>query len=251
MEAPPANATPWMYCRQCGYALVGLSSNRYPECGRDFDANDPRTFLRRPRRIVLRRVLKIGGVLLCLLLGVATYVGYLDWQVRQEAKAMAFLSANWATVTTYDTTPTWARMILRGRAAWLWERADRVALLPPVATGQMSLILAAVAKLRYLRTLNLSQTPVTDAGLEQLKGLTALQELNVNLVNVTDAGLEHLKGMTGLKELDLRGTEVTDAGVEHLKGLTGLQWLDVTGTKVTDAGVAALRKAIPGIEIYH
>jgi rubrerythrin len=26
-----------MFCRQCGYQLVGLSENRCPECGRAFD----------------------------------------------------------------------------------------------------------------------------------------------------------------------------------------------------------------------
>lgn len=40
---------PGMFCRVCGYALVGLSENRCPECGRAFDPADPRTF-RYPRR---------------------------------------------------------------------------------------------------------------------------------------------------------------------------------------------------------
>lgn len=42
-------AQPAMYCRQCGYALVGLSEPRCPECGTRFDPHDPETFLlRRP-----------------------------------------------------------------------------------------------------------------------------------------------------------------------------------------------------------
>ena len=31
-------------CLDCNYALIGLSENRCPECGRAFDPNDPRTW---------------------------------------------------------------------------------------------------------------------------------------------------------------------------------------------------------------
>jgi hypothetical protein len=33
-----------MWCKNCGYALDGLSENRCPECGRGFDPNDNTTF---------------------------------------------------------------------------------------------------------------------------------------------------------------------------------------------------------------
>jgi hypothetical protein len=66
---------------------------------------------------------------------------------------------------------------------------------------------------------------------------------------VTDAGLEHLKGLTQLQTLLLDNTAVTDAGLEHLKGLTQLKSLHLGGTKVTDAGVNELRKALPHVEI--
>jgi hypothetical protein len=89
--------------------------------------------------------------------------------------------------------------------------------------------------------LYLDGTQVTDAGLEHLKGLTALQGLSLDGTQVTDAGLEHLKGLTALQGLYLDGTQVTDAGLEHLKGLTALQWLYLDGTQVTDAGLEHLK----------
>jgi hypothetical protein len=35
-----------MYCLSCGYMLVRLPGNRCPECGREFDPTDVRTFRR-------------------------------------------------------------------------------------------------------------------------------------------------------------------------------------------------------------
>jgi hypothetical protein len=55
-----------MFCRGCGYALIGLPGNRCPECGREFDPVDPHTFLSHPRRFVVRGVVKIVLALFCL-----------------------------------------------------------------------------------------------------------------------------------------------------------------------------------------
>jgi serine/threonine protein kinase len=91
--------------------------------------------------------------------------------------------------------------------------------------------------LTQLRVLNLSTTHVTDAGLEHVKGLTQLQVLSLYNTNVTDAGSEHLKGLTQLCELNLSYTQVTDAGLNRLKGLMRLQKLFLAHTPVTDAGL--------------
>lgn len=94
-------------------------------------------------------------------------------------------------------------------------------------------------------------TQMTDAGVENLKGLTNLEALNLMSTSVTDVGLEHLKGLTKLQVLILQNTQVTDAGLEHLKGLTNLQTLVLSGTQVTDAGVKGLQKALPKCRIDH
>jgi len=66
---------------------------------------------------------------------------------------------------------------------------------------------------------------------------------------VTDAGLEYLKWLTELSQLELQGTSITDAGLEHLNGLTSLHSLDLSGTKVTDEGVKKLQQALPRCRI--
>ena len=69
------------------------------------------------------------------------------------------------------------------------------------------------------------------AEIERLGGTVEVDEtrpekpvisVDLNRTKVTDAGLENLKGLTKRKELDLRFTKVTDTGLVHLKGLTEL-----------------------------
>src|SRR6266481_2388675 len=57
---------------------------------------------------------------------------------------------------------------------------------------------------------NLKQTPVADASLEHLKGLTKLEILSLKDTGVSDDGLGYLKGLTNLEVLELSRTKVTD-----------------------------------------
>lgn len=91
------------------------------------------------------------------------------------------------------------------------------------------------------RIVNFNSTPVTDPGLEHLRGLTELRVLYLNGTWVTDAGLRHLRGLTQLKRLELESTQVTDAGLMHLRGLTQLRRLYLDRTQVTDAGLVHLQ----------
>ena len=57
-----------------------------------------------------------------------------------------------------------------------------------------------VRKMANLRQLNVPNTPVSDVGLENLKGLANLQWLILSRTKVTDVGLEHLKELTSLQK---------------------------------------------------
>lgn len=108
---------------------------------------------------------------------------------------------------------------------------------------------ALVKDLPKTANLNLRGTEVTDAGLAAIKDLKGLVRLHLEKTKVTDAGLEHLKGLENLEYLNLYGTGVTDAGLKHLEGLKKLRKIYLWQTPVTDAGVAALKAAIPEIQI--
>ncbi|HVC95449.1 MAG TPA: hypothetical protein VND64_17260 [Pirellulales bacterium] len=93
-----------------------------------------------------------------------------------------------------------------------------------------------------VREVHFTRAPVTDDGLEHLRGLTGLQVLFLGGAHVTDSGLTHLQRLTGLEALWLNGTQVTDAGLAHLQGLTKLKSLDFSSTQVTDAGLVNLQR---------
>jgi len=84
--------------------------------------------------------------------------------------------------------------------------------------------------------------PITDAGLEYVRGATRLQALHLYNRNskITDAGLRRLKGMTSLRVLVLKSTQVTDAGLANLECLPELRWLDLESRNITDAGLEHL-----------
>jgi Leucine-rich repeat (LRR) protein len=52
--------------------------------------------------------------------------------------------------------------------------------------------------------------------LEHIKGLTQLRTLDLSRTEVTDAGLEHLKGLVHLESLDVGDSKVEGAGLEEL-----------------------------------
>jgi hypothetical protein len=106
-------------------------------------------------------------------------------------------------------------------------------------------LLESVGRLRKLEYLNLAGSPVGDAGLAHLEGLTALRLLSLDYTDVTDAGLVHLESLTRLETLILSLTRVGDAGLPHLKPLTGLRMLSLSWTRVSDPGGQDLRRALP------
>jgi hypothetical protein len=263
-----------MFCRGCGYALIGLPSNRCPECGREFDLSDPRTFLAHPRQSALPRIVKVVVVLFCLTLPLDGYIGYLAWQVHDESKAIQILEANGSGVNRYyNIMPSWAEGVIPERAAWLWKRAEDVDLgwysqnvaQSLEAVGHLKSLrifvivnptgkpidLVHLKELTALEWLSLGYSSVTDAGLAQLKGLTALQDLGIGGSDLTDAGLANLKGFTALQHLGISSPNMTDAGLAQLKTLSALEILVLNETKVTDAGVADFRKALPECKVYR
>ena len=111
--------------------------------------------------------------------------------------------------------------------------------------------LASLKNLPKLAQLNVRGKDITDAGLAHIKDSKGLVRLHLERTKVTDAGLEQLKGLENLEYLNLYGTAVTDAGLKHLEGLKKLKRLYLWETKVTDAGVAAIKAAVPGLQVIR
>ena len=195
-----------------------------------------------PRRRWLQfslRGLFIGILVLSLPLG---WFAYKLRQAREHRTAVKAIQTLGGRVGCYpDRLGRLSGEEVRGDR--LWVRLSRT----PVRD-------AGLVYLRGLTTLyqlDLDATKVTDAGLVHLKGLTQLKVLSLDSTQITDAGLGHLRGLTQLQVLYLGNTQVTDAGLEHLQRLTQLGELYLASTRVTDPGVAELQKALPKVTIHR
>lgn len=96
-------------------------------------------------------------------------------------------------------------------------------------------------RLPNLKYLDLSDTPITDRGLEQLWSLKKLEYLDLARTAVTGAGLKTLVTLTNLKSVTLDQTAVDDAGMAFLAKLPKLDSLSLYRTGVGDTGLARLR----------
>ncbi len=115
------------------------------------------------------------------------------------------------------------------------------------ALQQLGAILAADDQGR-IRSVRLSRTAVTDAGLVHLGNLAELKAVYLDDTQITDAGLRHVAELAGLKTLSVNYTRVGDAALEHLKGLGQLGSFELLETDVTAAGLRKLEKALPQMQ---
>lgn len=119
--------------------------------------------------------------------------------------------------------------------------------------GHATLTDAELAKLKdlpNLTTLDLTGTPITDAGLKHVGGLKQLTSLSLNNVQtVTDAGANHLEGLTELVTLHADAVPFGDAGCASLAKLPKLKSVQAAFMpNVTNAGMKALAKS-PSLEL--
>jgi hypothetical protein len=112
-------------------------------------------------------------------------------------------------------------------------------------TGVTDADLQQVAVFSRVRELNLRGTVVSDAGLEALRGLAQIEFLGLTGTQVTDAGLPQLDRLDRLRFLTLGRTAVSDAGVSTIGEWKQLEGLNVKATRVTDNGAARLQRKLP------
>lgn len=108
-----------------------------------------------------------------------------------------------------------------------------------------------LANLSNLKLLSLEGTHISDAGLTHLTGLSNLDRLWLGGTRISDAGLKHLGSLSKLKYLSLNGTRISDDGLKHLSSLSKLELLSLQETQVTPAGVKQLKAALPGCMIVY
>ncbi len=71
--------------------------------------------------------------------------------------------------------------------------------------------------------------------------LTGLKSLDLTRSAITDAGLQHIAAFPGLRELDLSETKVTMSGLAVIDRLPDLEWLGLRGSSVGWLGRTRLK----------
>jgi len=195
-------ATSERFCRRCGYNLHGLPENRCPECGKAFDPNNPKTYFQHAASLSRRWWAKRIIVVLVTLLILSSTAGLTLWYGwHREQAAVQMMGRYDRDFTVAIIGPRWLQWLLGNRGSFLLQRVDAV----------------------YF-----TNSPVTDAELASLKGLSHLLFL------------------------DLCGnSKLTDADLMNLQDLKQLQTVILVGTQVMDAGVAELQNALPNCAILH
>src|SRR5262245_18253911 len=102
--------------------------------------------------------------------------------------------------------------------------------------------LVRIACLSELKLLWLSNTRVTDSGLNYTSRFTHLEALSLTYTRVTDAGMVQLAGLPDLQSLLLDHTSVSDRGLAEIGKLTKLWVLSLGETPISDAGLLHLAK---------
>ncbi len=261
----PGTASPGMYCRKCGYALVGLSEDRCPECGRAFDPANPRTFRRKPllsgvRLWLVRLALATAALVAGLLIVEGSVAGwyYRGWRAEQEALApIRQVTAN--VIRTTVTGPRWChRLLSASRLLFLTERVYDIELVDMNVTDSL---LRQLQGLPNLGGVGLIRSTICKDGLRRLEGIRHLRMLTLVDCPLDEAGLEHLKDLPDLRLFylmndkgpdyrflaDLKQVErvwlfvpAEDGDMRYVGRMTNLRDLKVHRWAITDAGLAHL-----------
>jgi hypothetical protein len=107
-----------------------------------------------------------------------------------------------------------------------------------------------LARLKHLRTLDLSATRVTSKGIAALSGLPRLRHLKLwRARGIDDAAIPGFLQMENLEVLELPETSVTAKGLVQLSAKRGLMQLFIGGVDITPEQAEVVRAALPRCQV--
>ena len=171
------------------------------------------------------------------------YCAVAEWQGGRQAAAVSRLRRLLQRNASFHP----ARFLL---ARW----TDSVAELTPAksaavldlrftTTGDADL--RALSDFAQLRSVYLSHTAVSSAGMNVLQALPALEQVALHGTTIDDTGVRFLRQIVRLRALGLGNTRITDACVDDLTALPDLRYLDVRYTRLSSRALRRIREELP------
>jgi hypothetical protein len=227
-----------IFCRSCGYDLRSLAENRCPECGREFDPVNRRTYDLKPRRRALARWLWRFGILA--VLTVIACASLITWTWRgweRDQRAYAHLKRYGIVRKELASMPV-VEHLLPNRWQYLRTRVWSVCIDSERMTDHDW---RTVQQLEYLRDGRFGRVPSSDAALQSLESLKGLTLLSISGENITDKQFAQLVGsMPKLEILVLSGKNMNDAALATVAKSKSLKQLSLARCEVTDRGLMLL-----------
>lgn len=109
--------------------------------------------------------------------------------------------------------------------------------------------LQEIARASSLRVLKISDTAITNDGLAALKSLENLEALEIHRTQVDARGLQHVIALPRLRRLMISGPDFDDDSIQALASMERLSQLRLIDTHVTEAGIARLKQRLPDCDV--
>lgn len=100
--------------------------------------------------------------------------------------------------------------------------------------------LRALGKQELLTVLSVTNSPITDVGIQHFGPMPFLFQINLPGTSISELNWIDPVQMTSLRYVDLGGTPLNDKGFNQLAKLTRVERLDLNKTRITNSGLRSL-----------
>ncbi|NLS96181.1 MAG: hypothetical protein GXX96_28920 [Planctomycetaceae bacterium] len=194
----------------------------------------------------LLRWLVLILVLIPAVAAVAAVLASPTWQEhRRKCALIGQIHQRGGLVRVERAGPDWMRPLgayyrdgdHRATPIGVYDRIVEIRLIDAKVTDDF---LAELADCKDLRVLNLSQNPVTGAGLKHLARLKHLEDLDLAYTEVSDDDMGALGEIVSLRRLDLSHNRLSGRGLHRLEPLENLETVCFVATPLRDGALERL-----------